>query len=247
VDKADLGDYLTARAQDWNRAFLEMAVTRFGGHSLQTYYYRLINYIYSKLSDASHFHTAIDAVYDSPRKQLFDYLGLDIYDPFTGAYLIKLPTPRRIKEKEPVLRVALWENVYEPSEFGQVIRAHARDSGDIPIYIMESGMCHRQKKGGHPHRRFDDLTRDVFLKGMLGEMVKGIREGLPLKGYFFWSLTDNYEWGSYEPRFGLHEYDFEAGKILDKDGLGTAAGKAYAELIAALRSGDPEKMQEAFS
>ena len=246
VEKADLGDYLAAGAEDWNRAFLEMAVARFGRHSLQTYYYRLINHIYSRLSDASHFRRAIDAAYDSPRQRLFDYLGLDIYDPFTGAYLIKLPTPRRIKEKEPILRVALWENVYDPSEFGRVIRAHARDSGGIPVYIMESGMCHSQKKGEKPHRRFDGLTRDVFLKGMLREMVKGIKEGLPLKGYFFWSLTDNYEWGSYEPRFGLHEYDFDAGRILDNDGLGTPAGKAYAELIKALQSGDESSMRKAF-
>jgi len=246
VDRTELHDYLLARAQDWDRTFLDMAAGRFGRRSPQTWYYRLINHVYSRLSGVTHMRRAMDAVYDSPRQQLFDYLGLDIYDPFTGAYPPKLPTPRRIREKEPILRVPLWENVYEAGEFALVIRAHARDSGGIPVYVMENGMCHRQKKGERPRRRSDGLTRDIFLKRMLGEIVGGIKEGLPLKGYFYWSLTDNYEWGSYEPRFGLHEYDFGAGRILERDGLGTVAGEVYSGLIKALRSGDEALIRKAF-
>jgi beta-glucosidase len=77
---------------------------------------------------------------------------------------------------------------------------------------------------------------------MLGELVNCVRDGIPLHAYSFWSLTDNYEWGSFEPRFGLHEYGFSRGEIGETDGQGIAAGQLYAELVAALRSGDPDRI-----
>ena len=56
-----------------------------------------------------------------------------------------------------------------------------------------------------------------------------IEDGVPLKGYFAWSLLDNYEWAEgYAKRFGLTYVDFETGRRILKD-----TGKFYASVIAA--------------
>lgn len=246
IDKGGLGDYFKAKQAAWDSRFLELACARWGRNSFPTLYYRFINKVYSRLSNPTHIERAIDAAYDSQRKELVDFLGLDIYDPFSPAVAPRFPTPRRLREREPLLHTPLWENRYDPDEFGGVIRGYSEDAGTLPIYVLESGMCHRQPKDDVAAPRKDGLTRDVFLKRMLGEIVKCVSEGVPIKAYSFWSLTDNYEWGSFEPRFGLHEYDFSRGEIRETDGQGISAGKIYGELISAMRSGDPGKISKAF-
>jgi len=238
IPRSGLEVHIKARKEDWDRRFRGLAEERWGRYSFQTLYYRFINAVYGRLSDPLGSKRAIDAIYASPRTELVDYLGLDIYDPFTAAYAPKLPTPRRIKDREPLLHTPLWENHYDAREFGGVIRGYAEDAGALPIYILENGMCHRQAKGGTAVPRSDGLTRDTFLENMLGEIAACIEDGVPVQAYSFWSLTDNYEWGSFEPRFGLHEYDFSRGEIREEDGQGIAAGKVYADLISAMRSVD---------
>ncbi len=246
VGQDELYQHLQSREGEWKETFDDLARARWD-RSPQYYYYCLLDTIYSRLSGPSHFQRAIEAAYNSPRKKLLDYIGLDIYDPFIAAYLPKLPTPRRIKEKEPLLRVELWESLYLAREFGEMVRAHHRGAIEMPIYVMENGMCHRQKRGGKGQPRADGLNRKIFLKSMLGEVVNLLAEEIPLKGYLYWSMTDNYEWGSFEPRFGLFEYDYDEGKIKETDGLGIPAGEVYAELIKALKSDDPEVIRRAFS
>jgi beta-glucosidase len=240
IPRSGLEVHIKARKEDWDRRFRRLAEERWGRRSFQTLYYRFINMVYGRLADPLGSQRAIDAVYGSPRTELVDYLGLDIYDPFSPAMAPKLPTPRRLREREPLLHTPLWENRYDPREFGGVIRGYAQDAGSLPIYVLESGMCHRQAKGAAAVSRSDGLTRDTFLKHMLREVMLCIKEGVPIKAYSFWSLTDNYEWGSFEPRFGLHEYDFSQGEIEQADGQGVPAGKVYADLITAIRSGNPE-------
>src|ERR1019366_5724499 len=61
-------------------------------------------------------------------------------------------------------------------------------------------------------------------------------------GSWHWSLVDNYEWGSYEPRFGLHGVDRDRGehgmRWLETDAMGDDAAGAYRRIIAGLRAGD---------
>jgi beta-glucosidase/6-phospho-beta-glucosidase/beta-galactosidase len=63
--------------------------------------------------------------------------------------------------------------------------------------------------------------------------------GLPIGAYLHWSLIDNYEWGSYQPRFGIHGVDRERGtRVLDTDAMGRDSAGAYRRLIERLRAGD---------
>ncbi len=67
-----------------------------------------------------------------------------------------------------------------------------------PIYITENGLADST-----------DSKRSDFIKNHLEEVHKAIDDGVDVRGYFFWSLLDNYEWAEgFEGRFGLVEVDF---------------------------------------
>ena len=57
---------------------------------------------------------------------------------------------------------------------------------------------------------------------------------MPIFGYLHWSLFDNYEWGSFTPRFGLFSLDYQRGRDrLPTDCAGDPAAETYATLIKA--------------
>jgi beta-glucosidase len=67
-----------------------------------------------------------------------------------------------------------------------------------PIYITENGIADAL-----------DSRRPKFLRDTLQWVSKAIDKGADVKGYFHWSLTDNYEWAEgFGPRFGLVEIDY---------------------------------------
>ncbi len=70
---------------------------------------------------------------------------------------------------------------------------------NLPIYITENGLADA-----------DDSRREAFIKEHLRWVHKAIEEGVDVRGYFYWSLLDNFEWDKgYWPRFGLVEVDFK--------------------------------------
>ena len=70
------------------------------------------------------------------------------------------------------------------------------------IYITENGMAHQEQL-------IDDQPRVHFFKGYLKACEEAIESGVNLKGYFAWSLMDNFEWAfGYERRFGITHIDF---------------------------------------
>jgi len=69
-----------------------------------------------------------------------------------------------------------------------------------PIYITENGVADAK-----------DIHREKFIKEHLRWTHKAIAEGVDVRGYFYWSLLDNFEWDKgFWPRFGLVEMDYSA-------------------------------------
>ena len=68
-----------------------------------------------------------------------------------------------------------------------------------PIFVTENGVCSD-----------DDAVRCRFIEQHLAETRKAMRMGVPVIGYLYWSLLDNFEWArGFTPRFGLVEVDYK--------------------------------------
>jgi beta-glucosidase len=116
-----------------------------------------------------------------------------------------------------------WE--IAPDAFRAVmIEVKERYSGDLPIYILENGAAFPDQV--EQDGRIRDLQRVSYLRGYLGAVLDAIGAGVPVRGYFVWSLMDNFEWTfGYRKRFGLVHIDYETLKRRPKDSFGF-----YAEL-----------------
>ena len=69
----------------------------------------------------------------------------------------------------------------------------------LPVFVTENGICSE-----------DDSERVRFIHSHLGAVKRARAEGVPVSGYFYWSLLDNFEWDKgFRPRFGIIEVDFK--------------------------------------
>jgi beta-glucosidase len=76
------------------------------------------------------------------------------------------------------------------------------------IYISENGTSSEDKLAADG--QVYDLDRIMFLRNYLTQLQRAIAEGVPVRGYFLWSLMDNFEWiFGYDKRFGLYHVDFQ--------------------------------------
>ena len=99
-----------------------------------------------------------------------------------------------------------WE--IAPDAFRSVmIEANKRYSGDLPVYILENGAAFTDQVAEDD--RIRDGQRVAYLRDYLGAVLDAIAEGVPVRGYFVWSLLDNFEWTlGYSKRFGLVHVDY---------------------------------------
>ncbi len=83
------------------------------------------------------------------------------------------------------------------------------------MYITENG-CSSDDKVAADGNIYDS-DRVMYLKNYIGQLQRAVSEGVPVKGYFCWSLLDNYEWADgYEKRFGITYVDFATQKRTPK-------------------------------
>lgn len=172
------------------------------------------------------FDATADALYASTRPRKLDYLAFDYYDPVIGHFA----GPARSgfgPHRSRWYAAELWEQNTTADGLAVFLRQAYLQVPDRPILVAENGMA---TPDANP--RPDGVRRDAFLRSMTDEIMRAKGEGIPVAGYVHWTLTDNYEWGSYKPRFGLHGVDRSDGvRILDTDATGVDAAGAYAEVI----------------
>ena len=76
------------------------------------------------------------------------------------------------------------------------------------VYITENGCSSDDLLT--PEGRVEDTDRVMYLRNHLTHLHRAADEGYPIKGYFLWSLLDNFEWADgYSKRFGIHYVDFK--------------------------------------
>lgn len=83
------------------------------------------------------------------------------------------------------------------------------------IYITENGCSSADVVAGDGH--IYDTDRVMYLRNYLTHLQRAVSEGVPVRGYFLWSLLDNYEWADgYDKRFGITYVDFKTQKRTPK-------------------------------
>ena len=97
---------------------------------------------------------------------------------------------------------------------------------DIPIYITENGVA--QDDSEDVETMLNDQERIDYIKGVLIPLHKAMQEGIDVRGYYAWSLMDNFEWSAgFQARFGLHYTDYKTYERIPKKSAGW-----YAQVIA---------------
>ena len=144
-----------------------------------------------------------------------DFLGVNYYTRFVikndpAVFLIQAAEASP-KESEYSM---LWE-IYEPGLHEMLTRLR-REYAPSKILITENGIP--VPDGIDFDGRIRDYRRIRYLRENLAQMHRAISEGVPVQGYFHWSLLDNFEWShGYKMRFGLVYVDYETQKRTVKD------------------------------
>jgi len=117
-----------------------------------------------------------------------------------------------------------WE-VYPDGLHELLLRLH-RDYHAPEILVTENGAAFDDVMAG---AAVADARRVDYLAAHLGSAAAAIADGVPLRGYFVWSLMDNFEWSfGYGRRFGLYYVDYASQRRIQK-----ASGRWYRALIEA--------------
>ncbi len=135
---------------------------------------------------------AIDSVFTDRVRDKLDFLGIDYY------YGVAL--------NNPTAAYAALDEFYnvtpQPEGLYDALMRYSGKYPELPLYIVENGM---PTDNGAP--RADGYTRANHLRDHIYWMERAREDGADVIGYNYWSITDNYEWGSYRPRFGLYTVD----------------------------------------
>jgi beta-glucosidase len=95
----------------------------------------------------------------------------------------------------------------EPQGMAELLARVENDYRPGPIYVTENGSCYEDTVS--PDGSVHDTERRRYLMRHLGALRQAVADGVPVKGYFAWSLVDNFEWAEgYRKRFGLVHIDY---------------------------------------
>jgi beta-glucosidase len=89
------------------------------------------------------------------------------------------------------------------------VRHTAEVTGGVPILVTENGIA-----------TADDNRRIAYTREALQHLSTAMDDGVDVRGYLHWSALDNYEWGHWEPTFGLIAVDHETFERHPKPSLG---------------------------
>ncbi|WP_222114148.1 family 1 glycosylhydrolase [Gordonia paraffinivorans] len=134
----------------------------------------------------------LESVFPQRMRDTLDFVGVDHYYSFsvTDASVAHGATGE------------FWKSSQAPESIYYVLRRVAREFPGKPVRVVENGLAtdpHGKRPDGY--RRADHLRDTVYW------LQRARQDGVDLRSYNYWSLTDNYEWGDYDSRFGLYTVD----------------------------------------
>ncbi|MFZ7089808.1 GH1 family beta-glucosidase [Primorskyibacter sp. 2E233] len=135
-----------------------------------------------------------------------DWCGLNYYTrkligPDAG------PWPALKEIEGPLPKTLMGWEIYPEGLYNFLTRTARDYTGDLPLIVTENGLA---SPDVIENGNVDDPQRIAYLNAHMDKVRKAIAEGVPVKGYYIWSLLDNYEWAcGYEQRFGLVHVNFD--------------------------------------
>ena len=143
-----------------------------------------------------------------------DFLGINYYSrQVVRASPGELLAARQVPVRDASYTTMGWE-VY-PRGLSEILTRVVRDYQPKAIYVTENGASFddRPQNGG-----VHDRARTSYLAAHFSEAAAAIDAGVPLEGYFIWSLMDNFEWShGYTKRFGIVYVDYATQQRTDKE------------------------------
>ena len=161
-----------------------------------------------------------------------DAYGVNYYTPTRLSALPDSPLPFRM-EPIPGYPVTAFGWPVIPAGLTELLTMLASRYGDRlpPVHITENGCSVRDEVADDG--TVDDQPRISYLDGHIRAVHAAMTAGVDVRGYFTWSLMDNFEWAEgYFQRFGLVHVDFETQQRTPK-----ASYYWYRDMIAAQRAG----------
>ena len=126
--------------------------------------------------------------------QTCDFIGVQNYE--RKVWNDKGPLAPPADARRNASGIEVW-----PGSLAGAVR-YAHEVTKLPVYVTEHGVNSE-----------DDALRQWLIPATLAELKRAMDDGVPVRGYFHWSLIDNFEWGfGYHHRFGLHSFDRETFK-----------------------------------
>jgi beta-glucosidase len=173
-----------------------------------------------RYTDAYLAHHGVDAPKFTPADMKaigspIDFVGLNVYTPSyiraddSPAGFAHIPPPKSYPHM-----MSNWLHV-GPEAIYWSPKLAAQLWNVKEIYITENGASSTDvlTPDGHVY----DSDRVMYLRNYLTQLHRAVSEGVPVRGYFCWSLMDNYEWADgYAYRFGIHYVDFKTQKRTPK-------------------------------
>ncbi|GAA0768980.1 beta-glucosidase [Ideonella azotifigens] len=153
-------------------------------------------------------------------QQPLDFLGLNFY---TRSIISASPPAPPAPGLQGFTDMG-WEVV--PEVLTQHLVRLTREYAPPPIFITENGMANADELR---EGRVADTPRIAYLQSHLQALARAMQLGVDVRGYFYWSLLDNFEWNSgYAKRFGLFHVDYATQQRTAKD-----SAHWYRQFIAA--------------
>ncbi|KAI3783745.1 hypothetical protein L1987_42831 [Smallanthus sonchifolius] len=152
-----------------------------------------------------------------------DFVGLNHYTSRFVSHLTNKEENDYYRGQEAT-RIAEWGNgmigekaaspwlYVVPWGLRKVLIYIAQKYNNPPVYVTENGMDDEDNDASPLHEMLDDKLRVTYFKGYLASVSLAIKGGADVRGYFAWSLVDNFEWAQgYTKRFGLIYVDYKNG------------------------------------
>jgi len=166
-----------------------------------------------------------------------DFLGVNFYFPGYVGVAAADGQPRAgerpleagfVDVRPEGLPVTAMDWLVEPTSLRELLtRVVGPVVGDLPVYITENGSSWYDYV--NQDGEVVDTERQSYLRGHLGAVADAIADGVNVRGYFAWSLLDNFEWAEgYAKRFGLTFVDFSTQRRILK-----RSGQYYAQVTRA--------------